>query len=321
MRDLNHSVGQEHHHKTAEHAPVLTAQSVAEPEISADLALDGPGEAPNLLESMVRAAGFAICTTPTDCYALSINELSSMETPSECFRTKDELLAHLGAAILQERRPGYIQKSPDTLVDVASPRWFLREATKPMSGGPLRDYIMATFSAVKNPDSVFYAYPDNHQAYLGCLRTIAISPSVSEETREQAGAVEDAWFSCGQAMPNQALLPYATKVSDLFEETRVYGATGTLYGTNRGLIFSGYSMVRDLENGHLGRLEVVPSKALLNALDRSMIKVDGDRIFTEAICQGDSVAIYARYNQIIGHRLLAVGLESAPFKLTNPPRI
>lgn len=312
--------------------PVITAQSASDGlGLSVDAGLDAPEGQSALRVAMVSAAGFILqrlnhLTNPAqsghaavDAYKVRPSS-GPLPAPGPLFPSREELVEHVSSLILDGVRPGYKLEDPGTVVDAPSPRFFIRGLIPPMIGGPIRDYFLSTFAAVKNAESVFYAYPDNHQAYLGCLRVIARSPVFSDEQRELAGRVEDSWFSNGRAMPSQVLLPYAKKVSDLFETTRPYGTTGVLYQTNHGLTFSGHSQVRD-GGGHLGSLEVVPTKALLNAIDRSMTRFSGDRIFAEAVCTGNRVAILVRYSEIIGERLLAVDLDATPFQVTNPPRL
>lgn len=51
--------------------------------------------------------------------------------------------------------------------------------------------------------------------------------------------------------------------------------------------------------------DVIPSPLLVNWVDSNMLAIDYDKIYFEIITFDDYFDIYARYNQIIGSRLIA----------------
>lgn len=53
---------------------------------------------------------------------------------------------------------------------------------------------------------------------------------------------------------------------------------------------------------------VIPSSAVLGAIEKTMLTIDYDQIYFEVISrpEWDYISVYAKYNQILGSRLIAI---------------
>lgn len=77
----------------------------------------------------------------------------------------------------------------------------------------------------------------------------------------------------------------------------------------KGIRVSSYCIVNRREDGGSTRwcsLCVKASPLTLAALDRHMLRLDGDELYFEVFVDGDTATVRAYYNKILGSRVLAV---------------
>lgn len=104
----------------------------------------------------------------------------------------------------------------------------------------------------------------------------------------------------------------ARTLADLFSSIEPYRtpkrgeSCGVHPHDGRALTVGRYCTTRDVTETYLS-LRVTATPATLDAIERSMIKVDHDQIFFEIVMVdgGETIRVFAKYGQILGARLLA----------------
>lgn len=110
-------------------------------------------------------------------------------------------------------------------------------------------------------------------------------------------------------MKKESLFGKNTKVKTLFKVVNVWDSSA-IYDKSKDQIQEYKADSLTIQgwlrfSGHeLDSLLIIPTKKLLGKIAESMLYIEYDRIYFEAIPFGDKVDLYARYNLIIGSRYL-----------------
>lgn len=194
------------------------------------------------------------------------------------------------------------KKSPLEAPDCRSPLGLLTGALRDerLQGDPLQGRIREALEAVRT-DHLFYPFPEADQSYLPLLADLAAHPSTEFSLREEIQASTDAFRLVNPFVQKRITFPYATKLAEVFQSIEPYRAEKKSSHPR----FSTY-LTASLRGGERASASVDLHAEAAEALNASLLAIEHDKAFFEAIEHKDGDSLYAKYNLISGSRLVAV---------------